>query len=234
MRKFVAAIIATLIAVNAVFAASPAAVFYGNGEVTVNGTGVARSVAVFAGDKIQTGEGAGTISFSGSSVLVHKSSRVGFDKDAVEIFNGGVTVKTMAAFAARVAGLEVRPTGNASRFTVTNDGKLLTVTALEGSLAVGAGLTVPQGKTIVLAAVTPAATPQRTSCVEGKKVDESGKFLLDNVGRYIACVDQVSSGGGAVVVTETPTWQIAAGFAAAGAAGTAAAVYVAQKNKSDN
>lgn len=232
MRKvYILSLAMALSAANAV-AASPAAVFHGSGQITVNGAQVDRSTTVFAGDQIQTGEGAGTISANGSSVLVHKSSQLVFGQQEVDVLAGGATVKTSNAMNGRILGVKVAPMAANSRFTMATDANKIYITALEGSLTVADKISVPEGKTVVLAAAVP--NPQ-SNCVDNKKVDENGKFILDNVGRFISCVEQNSTGGGAVVDTTNSHIGLWTGVAmgSVAAAGSISATIVAQENKTD-
>ena len=232
MRTVLASVLALGLIALPVMAASPAAVIHGNGQVTVNGTDLSRSTTVFSGDQIRTGDGAGTISAPGASVLVHKSSQVIFGKDGVDILSGGATVKTSNAFAGRILGVNVAPIAKASRFTMTTEADKIYISALEGSLLVGGKISVPEGQMLVLSASAPQ--PQ-SDCVDNKKVDGNGKFMVDNVGRFISCIDQTSTGGGPVVDTtqnHIGRWT-AVGFGAAGAAGAISGAIIAQENKTD-
>lgn len=232
MRKlYILALTVALSAANAV-AASPAAVFHGSGQITVNGAQVDRSTTVFSGDQIQTGEGAGTISANGSSVLVHKSTQLVFGQQEVTVLAGGATVKTSSALNGRILGVKVVPAALNSRFTMATEANKIYITALEGSLMVADKISVPEGKTVILAAAVPH--PQ-SNCVDNKKVDENGKFILDNVGRFISCIDQNDTAGGPIVDTTHSHIGLWTGVAmgSAGAAGGISAAIIAQENKTD-
>lgn len=234
MRKLLSCVLVVLIAVYPVAAASPSAVFHGNGHVTVNGAEVTRSTTVFAGDQIRTSDGAGTITAPGNSILVHKASQIVYAKDAVRVLMGAATVKTSNSFAGSVRGIAVQPVAADSRFTMATEANKIYITALQGALKVASNVTVPEGKTLVLEAAA-TAKPQG-DCVDNKKVDAEGKFIVDNVGRYVPCVDQISSGGGTVDTTAGQvSWKVVAvGSTAAAAAGITAAVIVAQEDKTDH
>jgi hypothetical protein len=220
-----------LTAVYPVTAITPEAVFHGNGQVTVNGASVNRSTTVFAGDQIRTSNGEGTITAPGNSILVHKGSQVVYAKDAVKVLAGSATVKTNSSLAGTVRGIAVQPEAANSRFTMATENNRIFITALQGSLKVASNLTVPEGKTLVLEAV--ASPKPQSDCVDNKKVDAEGKFIVDNIGRFVSCVDQTSTGGGTLDTTAGQvSWKVVAvGVGAATAAGITAAIIVAQEDK---
>jgi len=222
--------ILSFMCVNTGFAAT-AAILNSAGKVQVNGRSVPSTTAVFAGDRVETtGLSTGTVSISNSSLRIHADSGVILSSDGLEILKGGATVKTSTAYQASVKGISIRPVANTSEFMVQAEAGKVTISALKGSLAVGAHIKLPQGQTLVIAA-TPAQ-PQGTGCVDGHKTDASGKFLLDAQGRFINCVDQNAAGSTPVntISDNTKQWTIIS-LGAAGAAGGIAAALIANQEK---
>ena len=98
----------------AMFAADTgAAMLYTNGTTWLNGAGIPKTSAVFAGDLIQTKEDSvANINASGSSVIVLADSMVEFEGNAVKLEHGGVTVSTSKALATHAGELTVTPASN--------------------------------------------------------------------------------------------------------------------------
>lgn len=222
--------IAVLLLGNSGFAAGFSAVLNSTGKVQINGSYVPATTPVFAGDRIETTDSSmGTVSLSNTSINIQNSSQVALGNDSAEVVSGAAKIKTSGNYAALVQGLAITPKKAIAEYLVVNQGSKVYISALNGDLMVGAGITVPSGRSVTLAATSAAtAKPQGAGCVEDKKVDESGKFLLDRLGRYIRCSDQTGGVGTTTSEFSTRTWTIV-GFGAAGAAGAISAIVISNE-----
>lgn len=120
-----------------VLADTNAAMLYATGHATLNGAGVARSSAVFVGDKIQTAENsAATIHANGSTVLVAAKSSVQFSGNAIQIDNGGAVITTTKAMQARVDGLTITPKQRSAQFEISETQGKVVIVSRAGALAI--------------------------------------------------------------------------------------------------
>jgi hypothetical protein len=129
---------ASMLAANA---DSNAAVMYGKGTVWVNGKSAPPSSAVFAGDLIQTqAESIATLDAPGSGVIVLQNSLVKFEKNAVSLQHGGVSVATSKGMIALAREVTVTPASNAwTEFEVADADGTIQVTASKGNVNVSCG-----------------------------------------------------------------------------------------------
>src|SRR6202035_5087870 len=122
---------ATLLAAD-----SGAGMVYGVGEGTVwlNGARVPHSSAVVPGDLIQTDpDSAATLDADGSGLIIPQDSLVKFEKNAVSLEHGGVSVATSQRMIARAGGVTVTPVANTwTEFEVTDKDGAVHVVASKG------------------------------------------------------------------------------------------------------
>jgi len=89
------------------------AILHSNGGVSVNGTEVADSTAVFPGDVLETKPGfVANLDAEGSSVLIQGESIVEFQDNALRLEHGSVSVSTSTAMSVHVNCLKVEPVSN--------------------------------------------------------------------------------------------------------------------------
>jgi hypothetical protein len=124
-----------------VMADATSAMLNANGNVTVNGSPVERAMAIFAGDKVQTGANSiATLTNEGSSVTVPGNSSLVFSKSFVNVLCGTALVSTSRGLSVRVSNLLVQPARGAhARFQITQNEGQLQIIAREGTLAIDNG-----------------------------------------------------------------------------------------------
>jgi len=117
---------------------SPSAMLYTSGSAWVNGSNVPKTVAMFAGDLLQTRpDSTASIQTNGSSVLVMADSLVKFEGPAVEIEHGGVRVSTSRGMAARAGDVTVKPAGTSwTEFQVIDVDGRVQIAANKGDVTV--------------------------------------------------------------------------------------------------
>jgi len=111
---------------------------YTSGSAWVNGSNVPKTVAMFAGDLLQTRpDSTASIQTNGSSVLVMADSLVKFEGPAVEIEHGGVRVSTSRGMAARAGDVTVKPAGTSwTEFQVIDVDGRVQIAANKGDVTV--------------------------------------------------------------------------------------------------
>jgi nicotinate-nucleotide pyrophosphorylase len=128
-----------------------AAMLFANGNVRINGSASRQSMALFAGDSVQTDEDSvANITASGSSVLVMPRTSIKFLKNLVELDEGGVAIATTKAMSIRADDLMVTPaSSNMSKFEVAENEEFIVVAARQGDLVLVDGVemsTVREGQ----------------------------------------------------------------------------------------
>ncbi len=105
----------------------PAAMLYAHGTTMLNGTSVPRSIALFAGDFVQTNaDSVANINATGSTVLIMNSSFVQYEENGVKLEHGAVKVSTSKKLATHVGDVTVSPANGVwTEFEVRDlDGKV--------------------------------------------------------------------------------------------------------------
>ncbi|HZQ92215.1 MAG TPA: hypothetical protein VFA60_10520 [Terriglobales bacterium] len=142
------------------FATGNAAMLFPQGKVTVNGTPLMRSTALFAGDKVSTGEqGTVTLSMPGSAVQINSQSEVQYDAGQLRVSTGSVLVNTQRGLKAQLLNLTVTPDNPKARFNLGQRNDKVVIAALEGAVRVSDGkseMLLQPGKAIMFAAPKPA------------------------------------------------------------------------------
>jgi hypothetical protein len=114
------------------------AMLYTIGSAWVNGTEVPKTVAMFAGDLLQTrSDSTASIQSSGSNVTVMADSLVKFEGPAVEIEHGGVRITSSRGMAARAGDVTVKPAANSwTEFQVVDVDGRVQIAANKGDVTV--------------------------------------------------------------------------------------------------
>jgi hypothetical protein len=118
-------------------AATPerAGVLYPQEGVTVKGSPVFTSTAVYGGDEIQTGKLSTLLTGEGISLQLKPHTALKFGK-AAELGCGGLVLVTRHSIPVRLAGIEVIPSGNPAKLEVDNAGGTATVSVKSGTATV--------------------------------------------------------------------------------------------------
>lgn len=158
-------------------AATPerAGVLYPQEGVTVKGSPVFTSTAVYAGDEIQTGKLSTLLTGEGVSLQLKPHTALKFGK-AAELGCGGLVLVTRHSIPVRLAGIEVIPSGDPAKLEVDNAGGTATVSVKSGtatlsqagqisSLREGQAITRPvaQRCPAAVAGSSPGRTPAMSS-----------------------------------------------------------------------
>ena len=110
---------------------------YASGNVTLNGTEVARSASVAPGDKIETaGATATTINQDGSKVIVNPYSAIRYESEGVKIVRGSASVNTTDGLPAQAAQIMVAPKDKAATYEVARLNNQVVITSHTGALMI--------------------------------------------------------------------------------------------------
>jgi len=135
-RVIVLLVTCALISADAL-AAAAAATLHGNGGVSVNGNAVTPTSTVFGGDRIETApNSAANLTMNGSSVLVGQNSNLVYNGPTVSFASGGAAVQTSQGMAAKFDHVAITPNQPSAKFRFQQNGNMLTVVAMEGSLSI--------------------------------------------------------------------------------------------------
>lgn len=117
------------------------AVVHSSGGVSVNGTEVADSTAVFAGDLLETKPGfIANLDADGSSVLIQGESIVKFQGDYLILEHGSVAVGTSTSMSVHVNCIKVEPLSNdRTQYDVTDVNGTLQVVAHKKDVSIRLG-----------------------------------------------------------------------------------------------
>ena len=137
-RTALICVLAILVPMQLLAADSASAMLYTSGPAWLNGTEVPKSVAVFAGDLVQTkADSSANINAAGSSVMVLGDSLVKFQGPTVEIEHGAVRVATSSGLATQAGEVTVKPAGNTwTEFQVTDVDGRVQIAANKGDLTI--------------------------------------------------------------------------------------------------
>lgn len=169
---------------------------YASGNVTLNGTEVARSASVTPGDRIDTaGATATTVSQDGSKVTVTPYSSVRYGSDAVRVDRGTAAITTTDGMTATAAQITVTPKDKAATYEIARLNNQIVITSQTGALMV-----TEAGKTTELEAgasssrtadptPAPAPAPQAAPVFPGYDLTARQVFAIAAVvgGAAIAC-----------------------------------------------
>ncbi len=160
-------------------AATPerAGVLYPQEGVTVKGSPVFTSTAVYAGDEIQTGKLSTLLTGEGVSLQLKPHTALRFGK-AAELGCGGLVLVTRHSIPVRLAGIEVIPSGNPAKLEVDNAGGTATVSVKSGTATLNQGGQVSslrEGQ-----AITRAVAQRCPAAGAGSTPPMSSSFLSGN------------------------------------------------------
>ena len=141
LRKLVAVLLVVVCPSALLMAERPSAMLYATGAVTLNGMPAAKSMSVFAGDRIDTADASVvSVNRSGSSLVVDPNSSVQYQSDGFTILKGKARVRTSKGMLAHAGPLSVIPKDNSALFDVSSDGKTVLVASREGTLTLTDGI----------------------------------------------------------------------------------------------
>jgi hypothetical protein len=158
-----------------------AAMVYARGPVSLNGSPLPQSSAVFPGDLIETKpESLATLDASGSGVVVLPDSLVKFDGKAVTLKRGSVSVATSAGMVAVAGVVTVTPASDAwTEFEVEDANGTIRVFAGKGNVNVNCG----KG-TANLSEGEQASPDEAGNCNKKKRRKGGGAFFPQNGGIF--------------------------------------------------
>jgi len=139
--KFLVWVLVVLFPASIVMADASSAMLSATGSVNVNGIPVERAMAIFPGDRVQTGPNSiATLTSEGSSVTVPGNSSLVLSRSFVNVLCGTAMVSTSRGMSVRVSNLLVQPArGSQARFQITQNDGQLQIIAREGTLAIDNG-----------------------------------------------------------------------------------------------
>jgi len=139
-RKILALLLVIVFSSAALMADRPSAMLITSGTVRLNGTVLPQSTSVFTGDVIDTAaDSVGSLSRSGSSVVVDPDSSVRYQDDGVSILKGTARVQTSKGLPAHAGPISVIPVTKDALFDVRTDGKTALITSRVGALTLTDG-----------------------------------------------------------------------------------------------
>jgi hypothetical protein len=140
-QKLVALLLMVLCPSAILMAELPSAMLQANGTVLVNGTRTPELVSVFTGDLINTSDASvGSISRSGSSLVVDPNSSIRYQKDGFAILRGKVRVQTSRGMTGHAGPISVIPVADTALFEISSDGKTALVASRVGALTLTDGV----------------------------------------------------------------------------------------------
>jgi len=141
LRKAIAVLLVVLCPCTLLMAERPSAMLYATGAVFLNGMPAAKSMSVFAGDRIDTADGSVvSVNRNGFSLVVDQNSSVQYQSDGFTILRGKASARTSLGMTAHVGRLAVIPKSNSALFDVSSDGKTILVASREGTLTLTDGV----------------------------------------------------------------------------------------------
>jgi len=139
-RKIVALLLVVVCPSAFLMAERPSAMLITAGTVRLNGTVLPQSTGIFTGDVIDTAaDSVGSLSRSGSSVVVDPDSSIRYQDDGVSVLKGMARVQTSKGMAAHAGPISVIPVANDALFEVRTDGKTALIASREGALTLTDG-----------------------------------------------------------------------------------------------
>ncbi len=140
VSKVLSLVLAIVLPTSLLCAETHAAMVFASGMASLNGSALARSTAVFAGDVLETSKNSALIiNANGSTVQVGASSRVQFQGDSIDVNSGAAQVTTSNGLKVHTDTLTVAPMNRTAKYQVTRGTGKVLVAALNGSVAVSNG-----------------------------------------------------------------------------------------------
>ena len=142
---------ATLLPAQEPGSATANAVLYGTGQVYLNGSQIANSMAVTSGDVIQTRESAAAnLGAPGSSVVIQSNTIARFQNAGLSLDRGSVSVATGRGMSVFARDFKISPaSGDWTEFYVTRASGVIQILARKNSVIVSCGAnssTVKEGQ----------------------------------------------------------------------------------------
>ncbi len=110
---------------------------YASGNVTLNGTEVARSASVTTGDKIETaGATATAVNQDGTKVTVNPYSAIRYESAGVNVVRGTADISTTNGLAAHAAQVTVAPKDKNATYEIARLNNNIVITSHTGALMV--------------------------------------------------------------------------------------------------
>jgi hypothetical protein len=172
LRRLVAVLLAVVCPSTLLMAERPSAMLYATGGVALNGMPVAKSMIVFAGDRIDTADASVvSVNRNGLSLVIDPNSSVQYQSDGFAILKGKASARTSNGMSAHAGALLVTPKGNSALFDVTSDGKSVFVASREGALTLTDGIetaTLEPGYTAKVILDPPDQDPKPAASASGQ------------------------------------------------------------------
>ena len=169
---------------------------YASGNVTLNGTEVARSASVTTGDKIETaGATATAVNQDGSKVTVNPYSAIRYESEGVSVVRGTAAISTTDGMAARAAQITVAPKDTTATYEIARMNNNVVITSRTGALMItdaGATTELAAGASSSRTAEptpAPAPAPQAAPVFAGSTLTGRQVFAIAAVvaGAAVAC-----------------------------------------------
>ncbi len=110
---------------------------YASGNVTLNGTEVARSASVSTGDKIETaGATATAVNQDGSKVTVDPYSAIRYESAGVNVVRGTAAISTTDGMTAQAAQITVAPKDKTATYEIARMNNNVVITSRTGALMI--------------------------------------------------------------------------------------------------
>jgi hypothetical protein len=141
VRQVVAIFLMVVFPSTLLMAERPSAMLYANGAVMLNGIPAAKSMSVFAGDRIDTADASRvSVLRTGLSLVVDSNSSVQYQTDGFTVVKGTASARTSNGVSARVGPISVTPKGASALFDIKSDGKTMLISSREGAITVTDGV----------------------------------------------------------------------------------------------
>jgi hypothetical protein len=141
LRELVAVLLLVICPSTVLMAERPSAMLYATGAVTLNGMPAAKSMSVFAGDRIDTADASVvSINRSGLSLVIDPDSSVQYQNNGFAILKGKASARTSNGMSAHAGALSVIPKGSSALFDVSREGKTVIIASREGALTLTDGV----------------------------------------------------------------------------------------------
>ncbi len=157
VKRVVSLVISVLLPATTLLAQTPApapatpptAMLASQGEISINGKKVPSSIALFVGDRIQTGRNSvATLTAKDASALMFSQTTLTYGGNYVEVGCGAVSLSiTGDALTAHVQNLVISPTSPTSKIEITKINGKLQIGAREGTVSVDDGTQKAQVET---------------------------------------------------------------------------------------
>ncbi|HEY4900241.1 MAG TPA: hypothetical protein VIH91_05405, partial [Terriglobales bacterium] len=168
---------------------------YASGNVTLNGTEVARSASVTTGDKIETaGATATAVNQDGSKVTVNPYSAIRYESEGVNVVRGTAAISTTDGMAAHAAQITVAPKDKTATYEIARMNNNVVITSRTGALMI-----TEAGATTELAAgASSSRTAEPTPAAASAPAPQAAPVFAGSTltGRQVFAIAAVIAGAG--------------------------------------